>query len=130
MVFVQEQNDSVARKSYQKPRRHFALNICRSRVRECSDIHVAAVILKLPFSDDQPYIPPTKPYELSNLATDLVLLARYLLRPGGRLVFFLPTVTDEYQEVDIYSMMCEGMEVIANSLQDFGSWGRRVSLRS
>ncbi|EKM74658.1 hypothetical protein AGABI1DRAFT_80852 [Agaricus bisporus var. burnettii JB137-S8] len=79
-----------------------------------------------PRPDDQPYIPPTKPYELSNLATDLVLLARYLLKPGGRLVFFLPTVTDEYQEVDIHTMMCEGMEVIANSLQDFGSWGRRL----
>lgn len=24
-------------------------------------------------------------------------------------------------------MLCPGMEVIANSLQDFGSWGRRVS---
>lgn len=24
-------------------------------------------------------------------------------------------------------MLCEGMEVIANSLQDFGSWGRRAS---
>ncbi|KXN90848.1 tRNA (guanine(10)-N2)-methyltransferase [Leucoagaricus sp. SymC.cos] len=83
-----------------------------------------------PRPDDQPYIPPTKPYELSNLARDLVLLARYLLRPGGRLVFFLPTVTDEYQEVDIYTMICDGMEVIANSLQDFGSWGRRVSSRS
>lgn len=86
-------------------------------------------MLKLNRSDDQPYIPPTKPYELSNLASDLVLLARYLLKPGGRLVFFLPTVTDEYQEVDIHTMMCEGMEVIANSLQDFGSWGRRVSFR-
>ncbi|TFK44254.1 tRNA guanosine-2'-O-methyltransferase [Crucibulum laeve] len=79
-----------------------------------------------PSSDDQPYIPPTRPYELSHLAADLVLLARYLLRPGGRLVFFLPTVTDEYEEVDIYTMLCEGMEVIANSLQDFGSWGRRL----
>ena len=77
-------------------------------------------------SDDQPYIPPTKPYELSALATDLVLLARYLLKPGGRLVFFLPTVTEEYEEIDIQTMMCEGMEVIANSLQNFGSWGRRV----
>ncbi|KAF4620526.1 hypothetical protein D9613_000293 [Agrocybe pediades] len=79
-----------------------------------------------PRPDDQPYIPPTKPYELSHLAVDLVLLARYLLKPGGRLVFFLPTVTDEYEEVDIYSMLCDGMEVIANSLQDFGSWGRRL----
>ncbi|KAG5639118.1 hypothetical protein H0H81_006707 [Sphagnurus paluster] len=79
-----------------------------------------------PRVDDQPYIPPTKPYELSHLAVDLVLLAQHLLRPGGRLVFFLPTVTDEYAELDIQSMVCEGMEVIANSLQDFGSWGRRL----
>lgn len=41
-------------------------------------------------------------------------------------MFFLPTVTDEYEEVDVYSMLCLGMEVIAISLQDFGSWGRRV----
>ncbi|KAF5322273.1 hypothetical protein D9619_001539 [Psilocybe cf. subviscida] len=76
--------------------------------------------------DDQPYIPPTKPYELSHLAADLVILARYLLKPNGRLVFFLPTVTDEYEEVDVNTMMCDGMEVVANSLQDFGSWGRRL----
>lgn len=79
---------------------------------------------------DQPYIPPTKPYELSQLVTDLVLFARYLLKPGGRLVFFLPTVSDEYEEIDIQTMLCAGMEVIANSLQDFGSWGRRVSVFS
>ncbi|EKM54553.1 uncharacterized protein PHACADRAFT_196984 [Phanerochaete carnosa HHB-10118-sp] len=76
--------------------------------------------------DDQPYIPPTKPYELSALATDLVLLARHMLKPGGRLVFFLPTVTDEYAELDLQTLLCVGMEVIANSLQDFGSWGRRL----
>lgn len=76
--------------------------------------------------DDQPYVPPTKPYELSALAVDLVLLARYMLKPSGRLVFFLPTVTDEYEELDVQTMLCEGMEVVANSLQDFGSWGRRV----
>jgi tRNA (guanine10-N2)-methyltransferase len=39
-------------------------------------------------------------------------------------VFFLPTVTDEYQEVDI--PICTGMEVVANSVQDFGKWARRV----
>ncbi|EMD37313.1 hypothetical protein CERSUDRAFT_153886 [Gelatoporia subvermispora B] len=76
--------------------------------------------------DDQPYIPPTRPYELSALAADLVRLARYLLKPGGRLVFFLPTVTEEYAELDLQTFLCEGMEVIANSLQDFGSWGRRL----
>jgi tRNA (guanine10-N2)-methyltransferase len=80
----------------------------------------------LPLRDVQQYIPPTKPYELSALASDLVVLARYLLKPGGRLVFFLPTVIDEYKELDLDSMVCDGMEVIANSLQDFGAWGRRV----
>lgn len=83
----------------------------------------------LPVGSQQCRIPksfyyPTKPYELSELASDLVLLARYLLKPGGRLVFFLPTVTEEYQEVDI--PICAGMEVVANSVQDFGKWARRV----
>lgn len=76
--------------------------------------------------DVQQYVPPTKPYELSALAADLVILARYLLKPGGRLVFFLPTVIDEYKELDLDSVLCDGMQVIANSLQDFGAWGRRV----
>ena len=79
------------------------------------------------YRDDQPYIPPTKPYELSELVGDLVLLARYMLKPRGRLVFFLPTVTEEYEEIDIHAMICEGMELVANSLQNFGSWGRRAS---
>lgn len=72
------------------------------------------------------YVPPTQPYELSALVSDLVQFARYMLRPNGRLVFFLPTVTDEYAEVDVHALLCEGMEVVANSVQDFGSWGRRV----
>ncbi|KAJ7084337.1 S-adenosyl-L-methionine-dependent methyltransferase [Mycena belliarum] len=74
----------------------------------------------------EPYIPPTKPYELSLLASDLVILARYLLKPGGRLVFFLPTVNEHYEAVDIQTMLCDGMVLVANSLQDFGSWGRRL----
>lgn len=64
---------------------------------------------------------------MSQLVSDLVLLARYMLKYDGRLVFFLPTVSDEYEDIDIETMMCEGMEVIANSFQDFGNWGRRVS---
>ncbi|KAJ7045462.1 S-adenosyl-L-methionine-dependent methyltransferase [Mycena alexandri] len=75
---------------------------------------------------EEPYVPPTKPYELSLLAADLVLLARYLLKPEGRLVFFLPTVNEQYEEVDIQAMLCDGMVLVANSLQDFGSWGRRL----
>ncbi|KAF8325243.1 tRNA guanosine-2'-O-methyltransferase [Cantharellus anzutake] len=68
--------------------------------------------------------PPMKPYELSDLTVDLIYLARYLLKPGGRLVFFLPTVNDEYDELDIPE--CKGMELVSNSLQDFGKWGRRL----
>jgi tRNA (guanine10-N2)-methyltransferase len=33
-------------------------------------------------------------------------------------------VTEEYQDVDI--PVCEGMEIIGNSEQNFGKWGRRV----
>ena len=33
---------------------------------------------------------------------------------------------DEYKELDLDSMLCDGMQVTANSLQDFGAWGRRV----
>ena len=82
-----------------------------------------------PCSGDQPYIPPMRPYELSELARDLVLLARYMLKPNGRLVFFLPTITDEYTEIDVRDMLCDDMELVANSLQNFGSWGRRVRSR-
>ena len=86
------------------------------------------VVSNLCDRSDQPYVPPTKPYELSELVSDLVLFSRAMLKPQGRLVFFLPTVTEEYEEIDIDTMVCGGMEVIANSLQDFGNWGRRVRL--
>jgi tRNA (guanine10-N2)-methyltransferase len=77
------------------------------------------------------YVPPTRPYELTHLTLDLIRLARYLLVPGGRLVFFLPTVTEEYSEIDIPQV--EGMSEIKHkegSVQNFGLWGRRVSKTS
>jgi len=70
------------------------------------------------------YIPPMRAYEISDLAYDLVRMAQFLLRPGGRLVFFLPTVTEDYSEVDLPS--CEGMTLIGNSVQEFGKWARRL----
>ncbi|KAK6905245.1 tRNA (guanine10-N2)-methyltransferase [Kwoniella mangroviensis CBS 8886] len=73
------------------------------------------------------YLPPSRPYELANLTLDLVQLARWLLVPGGRLVFFLPTVNEDYQEVDV--PVVEGMKelkVDEGSVQDFGKWGRRL----
>ncbi|KAF8627791.1 hypothetical protein AX15_004218 [Amanita polypyramis BW_CC] len=98
------------------------------RKRELSPAQYTAYLehQRSPRPDDQPYIPPTKPYELSILVADLAIFARYMLKPNGRLVFFLPTVIDDYEEIDINGMLCDGMEVIANSLQDFGSWGRRL----
>jgi len=81
-------------------------------------------IVSTPAHLRQAYVPPTKPYELSELALDLVMYSRYLLKPSGRLVFFLPTVNDEYAEVDIPQV--EGMALIGNSLEDFGNWGRRL----
>ncbi|KAG8213883.1 tRNA guanosine-2'-O-methyltransferase [Butyriboletus roseoflavus] len=75
---------------------------------------------------NEPYIPPTKPYELSALIADLIFFARYQLKPRGLLVFFLPTVTETYEEVDIQAALCEGMELVGNSVQGFGSWGRRL----
>ncbi|WWC66811.1 uncharacterized protein I206_100718 [Kwoniella pini CBS 10737] len=73
------------------------------------------------------YVPPSRPYELANLTLDLVQLARWLLVPGGRLVFFLPTVTEDYTEVDV--PVVEGMKELKvgdGSVQDFGKWGRRL----
>ncbi|CAK5281512.1 unnamed protein product [Mycena citricolor] len=98
------------------------------RKKELSEVKKAMCLAARDRSNDQPYIPPTKPYELSHLAVDLVLLARYLLKPGGRLVFFLPTVNENYEEIDVQSMLCEGMELVANSLQDLDRGGEGLTL--
>ncbi|WVQ80917.1 hypothetical protein IAT38_003024 [Cryptococcus sp. DSM 104549] len=73
------------------------------------------------------YLPPSRPYELANLTLDLILLARWLLVPRGRLVFFLPTVNEDYDEIDVPQV--EGMRELKigeGSVQDFGKWGRRL----
>lgn len=51
-----------------------------------------------------------------------------MLVPRGRLVFFLPTVTEEWDQVDLPTV--EGMRELRweeGSVQEFGKWGRRVS---
>ena len=80
----------------------------------------SASSLTMPLRQD---IPPFKPYEIADLAVDLVRLARYALRPGGRLVFFLPVVSEKYENVDV--PLVEGMTVVGNSVEDFGKWARR-----
>jgi tRNA (guanine10-N2)-methyltransferase len=66
---------------------------------------------------------------MANLTLDIIQLARYLLVPKGRLVFFIPTITEDWDEVDL--PVVEGMRELkigTGSVQDFHSWGRRVSL--
>ncbi|WFD33340.1 tRNA (guanine(10)-N(2))-methyltransferase [Malassezia cuniculi] len=70
------------------------------------------------------YIPPTRPYRLSELVDDLMRYASALLRPGGRLVFWLPTMTEDNAETTIPTH--PHFELVAHSLQDFGKWGRRL----
>lgn len=66
-----------------------------------------------------------------NLTLDLIHLARYLLVPKGRLVFMLPTMSEDWDEVDLPPV--EGMrelKVGSGSVQDFHGWGRRVRCMS
>lgn len=62
-----------------------------------------------------------------DLVYDLVVFARYMLVPGGRLVFFLPTFTEEWDPVDV--PVLEGMREISfgqGSAQDYNKWSRRL----
>lgn len=54
----------------------------------------------------------------------LVTFALTMLKPGGRLVFFLPTDNAEYSDVDVPSV--PGLTLISNSSQSFGKWARRL----
>ncbi|SCZ99137.1 BZ3500_MvSof-1268-A1-R1_Chr7-1g09409 [Microbotryum saponariae] len=70
------------------------------------------------------YVPPSVPWEMSQVIQTLVTYSLYLLKPGGRLVFFLPTNNEEYQDVDVPSV--PGLKLISNSSQKFGKWARRL----
>lgn len=70
------------------------------------------------------YVPPLKPWEMTSVIHSLLTLSHYLLKPRGRLVFFLPTDNSAYKEDDIPDV--RGMRLVSNSLQDYGKWGRRL----
>ncbi|CAO3638258.1 unnamed protein product [Cunninghamella echinulata] len=70
------------------------------------------------------YYPPTKPYEMSEVLADLLEFSAKHLRIGGRLVYWLPTVVDEYSNTDVPEHPC--MLLISNSEQNFGQWSRRL----
>ncbi|KAI8146385.1 S-adenosyl-L-methionine-dependent methyltransferase [Fennellomyces sp. T-0311] len=78
----------------------------------------------VPMHIREDYYPPTKPYEMSEVLADLLNFAAEHLRVGGRLVYWLPTVVDEYSSADIPQH--PSMTLISNSEQNFGQWARRL----
>ncbi|CAG8455026.1 13225_t:CDS:10 [Acaulospora morrowiae] len=85
---------------------------------------VPKLIDGIPAHKREDYYPPTKPYEMSEVLVDLLeFSARYLVI-GGRLVYWLPTIVDEYSSADIPEHPC--MKLISNSEQNFGQWSRRL----
>lgn len=68
--------------------------------------------------------PSMLPYDMSDVVRDLIDFSAKFLCVGGRLVFWLPTVTEEYTCDDIPTHPC--MRMVANSEQDFGKWQRRL----
>lgn len=77
-----------------------------------------------PVHEREGYLPPKKPYELSDLADDLLDYAAETLVDDGRLVFWLPTVNEDYSPVDLPRR--NDMQLLANSTQNFGRWSRRL----
>lgn len=93
------------------------------------------------YSHEQPdYHPPSKPYALDELLVDLMDFAAKMLVPKGRLVFWMPTMTDVEQDdddenskgaiktaqIDLQLPPTKYFKLIAHSLQDFTNWGRRL----
>jgi tRNA (guanine10-N2)-methyltransferase len=70
------------------------------------------------------YVPPSVGWPMEEVISTLITYALYLLRPGGRLVFFLPTDSAVYEDVDI--PVVPGLKTISNSPQQFGKWARRL----
>jgi tRNA (guanine10-N2)-methyltransferase len=63
-------------------------------------------------------------YEMSLVITDLIAFAATFLVVGGRLVFWLPTLIDEYTPEDVPGH--PQMKLISNSEQNFGKWSRKL----
>ncbi|KAJ3018266.1 hypothetical protein HKX48_002997 [Thoreauomyces humboldtii] len=68
--------------------------------------------------------PQTLPYEMPALISDLLSFSATHLVPHGRLVYWLPTLTDEYDVTDVPRH--PRMRLLANSAQVFGKWCRRL----
>jgi len=71
-----------------------------------------------------PRYPLTIPYEMEQVLNDLIEFASKYLVVGGRLVYWLPTNSEEYNINDIPQH--PSLKLIANSEQSFGKWSRRL----
>ncbi|KAK6201112.1 S-adenosyl-L-methionine-dependent methyltransferase [Scheffersomyces amazonensis] len=70
------------------------------------------------------FIPPKKPYELSNLLDDLLTFAANRLPVHGRLAFWMPTANDDFEINQIPQH--ENLELLYNLEQEFNKWSRRL----
>lgn len=61
---------------------------------------------------------------MSEVVADLLMFAVKNLVHGGRLVYWLPTVTEDYTIDDLPTHPC--MELVSNCEQAFGQWSRRL----
>ncbi|GAA94401.1 uncharacterized protein L969DRAFT_89817 [Mixia osmundae IAM 14324] len=70
------------------------------------------------------YRPPSVGWEMSEVLQELLSVSLYLLKPGGRLVYFLPTEDAAYKDSDVPQLA--GLKLLHNSSQNFGKWSRRL----
>ncbi len=64
------------------------------------------------------------PYELDEVINDLIAFAAVHLVPGGRLVYWLPTLTEEYSITDMPQH--PRLRLVENCEQVFYNWSRRL----
>ena len=68
--------------------------------------------------------PKTEAYDMKDILIDLLEFASTYLVVGGRLVYWFPTIIEEYTDADIPSH--PKLILISNSEQRFGKWARRL----
>ncbi|ORY30943.1 tRNA guanosine-2'-O-methyltransferase [Rhizoclosmatium globosum] len=69
-------------------------------------------------------LPQCVPYELDDVMADLISFAAKFLVPGGRLVYWLPTLTDSYSPKDVPRH--KRLRLLDNCEQSFNKWARRM----
>ncbi|CCG25852.1 Trm11 protein [Candida orthopsilosis Co 90-125] len=70
------------------------------------------------------FVPPKKPYELSDMLDDLLSFAGDRLPVGGKLAFWMPTANDDFSETIIPQH--ERLKLQFNLEQEFHKWSRRL----